>query len=63
LLPANKAEDYREFVNRARGLNGISFPVPYKGDKMAPAQKGAGWLTWTVWILIIAGLALTRLAS
>jgi len=60
LLPANKAEDYREFVNRARNLNGISFVVPFKGDKMAAAQKSAGWITWTVWILIVGGLAMAR---
>lgn len=63
LLPANKAEDYREFVNRARGLNGVSFVVPFKGDKMAPAQKNAGWVTWTITAVVLAGLAFVKFAN
>lgn len=60
LLPASKAEEYREFVTRARNLNGISFVVPYRGDKMAPAQQSAGWVTWTVVLVVLAGLAFVR---
>lgn len=56
ILPASRAEDYREFMTRALNLNGITFVIPYKGDRMQPAQRSAGWLTWTIWLVIVGGL-------
>lgn len=61
VLSAARGEDYRDFLSRARNLNGISFVVPFKGGKMAKADKGPGWVTWAVWIGIVIVLAAARL--
>lgn len=63
VLPANRGEDYRAFLTRARNLNGISFPVPYKGGKMAGSRTGVRWLGWAIWLLIVASFLAVRLAG
>ncbi|NBB51457.1 DUF3857 domain-containing protein [Rhizobium sp. CRIBSB] len=60
MIATSLTEDYRAFLTRAQANNGISFVVPFKGDKMSAARKDAGWVTWAVWFGILAVLGLTR---
>lgn len=64
VVPVARTEHYREFLSQARGLNGVSFPVTYNGDRMARAEGSSwGWVWWVVWLLVIAGLISSRLAG
>lgn len=63
VLPAARGEDYRAFLTRARNLNGISFPVPYKGGKMVRAGPRVSWYGWAIWLLIVAVIFAARLAG
>lgn len=62
LLPSDRADDYRDFVYRARGMNGVTFAVPFKGDRMAAAANGrSGAVTWLIWGLIAAAVVAARI--
>ncbi len=50
VLPSKRAADYRDFVSRARGMNGISFVVPFKNDRMTAVRNGRpNGLSWLIW--------------
>lgn len=61
VLPAARAEDYRDFETRAMGLNGVSFAVHFRNGKMIKSRRnGTANLNWFVWFAIVGGLALLR---
>jgi hypothetical protein len=62
VVPVGQTESYREFLAGARANNGMSFVVPYKGDKMAPATGGGpGWKSWAWWGALVVILGLLRI--
>lgn len=62
LLSSDRADDYRDFVYRARGMNGVTFVVPFKGDRMAAAANGrSGAVAWLIWGLIAAAVVGARI--
>lgn len=63
MLQPGQTSDYHAFVATARSLNGISFAVPFRNDRMRPAERKAGWLTWAFWIAVLGGLAVFRLLT
>lgn len=61
VLPATRAEDYRDFEARAMGVNGLAFAVQFRNGRMVKAgAREPGPVSWAVWLAIVAGLAVIR---
>lgn len=55
MVPARRANDYADFVETMRGLNGIRFAVPVSGLKIKSARGGDGQAAW-IWLVIFAAI-------
>lgn len=62
-LQAADADLYRAFAEKALRNNGIMFHLPFERGKMVQANRQAGWRTWAIVALCIAGLAFWRLTQ